>query len=254
MTPQGFFCFSNSENTIIFIDMRKIIKTSFFILMGCMACTGIAQDSIPSVSVDSLYREDQFYIGATFNLPLNLPSGGNIRGLSGGVQFGFVRDMPINLRRNVAIAVGAGVSLDQFGQNLFIGETQAEKTIFKILDNNVDYDRNRFNMAVIEMPIEFRWRSSTPSTYKFWRIYTGVRIGYAYWYKATFKQTGNTVNQTKIPEFDPLRLSATLSFGYNSFNFFASYSINPLFKDAVTVEGEAVDFRTLRLGLLFYIL
>lgn len=62
------------------------------------------------------------------------------------------------------------------------------------------------------------------------------------------------MNQTKIPEFDPLRMSATLSLGYNTFNFFASYSINPFFKDAVTTEGEKVDFRTLKVGLIFYIL
>jgi hypothetical protein len=109
-------------------------------------------------------------------------------------------------------------------------------------------------MTIIEAPVEFRWRTSTPSTYKFWRVYTGFRVGYAYWYKATFKQTNNNVNQTKIPEFDPLRLSATISLGYNSFNFFASYSINPFFKDAVTVDGESVDFRALKVGLLFYIL
>ncbi len=235
--------------------MQNTFGTYFSLLFGLVSFVAVSQDTIQPISADSLYREDQFYIGATYNLPLNLPSGGTIRGLSGGIQFGFVRDMPINAKRNVAIAIGAGLAIDQFGQNLFIGETENDETIFRILDDeNIDYDRNRFNMSVIEVPIEFRWRTSTPSNYKFWRIYTGVRVGYAYYYKATFKQSGNNVNQTKIPEFDPLRLSATLSFGYNTFNFFASYSINPFFKDAVTVDGEKVDFRTLKVGLMFYIL
>ncbi len=235
--------------------MQNTFGTYFSLLFGLVSFVAFAQDTIQPISADSLYREDQFYIGATYNLPLNLPSGGNIRGLSGGIQFGFVRDMPINAKRNVAIAIGAGLAIDQFGQNLFIGETENDETIFRVLDDgNIDYDRNRFNMSVIEVPIEFRWRTSTPSSYKFWRIYSGVRVGYAYYYKATFKQSGNNVNQTKIPEFDPIRLSATLSFGYNTFNFFASYSINPFFKDAVTVDGENVDFRTLKVGLMFYIL
>lgn len=229
----------------------KILFTSFLILVSVQT---IAQDTIAPANVDSLYREDQFYIGVTYNLPMGLPAGGIIRGLSGGIQFGFLRDMPINKRRNVAVAIGAGIALDQFGQNLFIGETENDQTIFKILDGNVDYTRNRFNVAVIEAPIEFRWRTSTATVYNFWRVYTGFRVGYTYWYKATFKQPGNTVNQTKIPEFDPLRLSATVSLGYNTFNFFASYSINPFFKDAETVNGERVDFKTLKVGLLFYIL
>ena len=233
--------------------MQRALKI-FFTLLTLVSLETIAQDTISSPVVDSLYREDQFYIGVTYNLPLNLPSGGNIRGLSGGIQFGFLRDMPINKQRNLAIAIGAGLAIDQLGQNLFIGETSNDETIFRVLDDKVDYARNRFNMAIIEAPVEFRWRTSTPSSYKFWRVYTGFRVGYAYWYKATFKQTNNNVNQTKIPEFDPLRLSATISFGYNSFNFFASYSINPFFKDAVTVDGESVDFRALKVGLLFYIL
>ena len=236
------------------IRMQSALKILLTLFLGLVSLKTVAQDSIPKSPVDSLYREDQFYIGVTYNVPLNLPSGGNIRGLSGGIQFGFLRDMPINKQRNVAIAIGAGLAIDQLGENLFIGETTNDETIFRVLDGNVDYTRNRFNMAIIEAPVEFRWRTSTPSSYKFWRVYGGFRVGYAYYYKATFKQSGNTVNQTKIPEFDPLRLSATLSLGYNTFNFFASYSINPFFKDAVTIEGESVDMRVLKVGLLFYIL
>lgn len=234
--------------------MQKIFKVCIVSVLFFISYASVAQDTIRKTSVDSLYREDQFYIGVTYNIPVNLPSEAKVRGLTGGIQFGYLRDMPINKQRNIAIAIGAGLTLDQFGQNLFIGESDNEETIFKVLDKNVDFTRNRFNMAVIEAPIEFRWRSSTPSSYKFWRVYGGVRVGYAYWYKATFKQPENIVNQTKIPEFDPLRFSATLSFGYNTFNFFAAYSINPFFKDAVTVDGEKVDFRTLKVGLMFYIL
>lgn len=212
------------------------------------------QDSIRHQSVDSLYREDQIYIGVTYNLLFNMPSGAKARGVSGGIQAGFVRDMPINKRRNFSVAVGAGLAYDYFGQNLFIGENPDGATIFKVLDSDSDYDRNRLGMATIEAPIEFRWRTSTPTEYRFWRVYTGVRVGYAFLHKASFKENGHTQTNTKITEFEPLRLSATLGFGYNTFNFFAAYSINPFFKDAFTDEGEKVDFRTLKVGLMFYIL
>lgn len=230
--------------------MHKLI-TLIFLISGLAV---FAQDSLPRPSVDSLYREDQFYIGANYNVPLNLPSGASTRGLTGGFQFGFLRDMPINKQRNLAIAIGAGFAVDQFGQNLFIGETPSDETIFMVLDESVDYTRNRFSMASVEVPFEFRWRTSTPVKYSFWRVYPGFRVGYAFWYKSTFKQPGNNVNQTKLPEFNPLRLSATLSAGYGNFNFFASYSLNTFFTEAETVDGEAVDFRALKVGLIFYIL
>ncbi len=211
-------------------------------------------DSTNESYADLKYREDQFYFGITYNLIPNSAPGMSSRGLSGGLQIGFLRDMPINERRNIAVAVGLGLTYDQFGQNLFIGEDTEGNTIFNVLDSDVDYTQNRFGMAMVEIPLEFRWRTSTPTEYRFWRIYAGARIGYAYWHKATFKQPGNNVNQTKISEFDPVRVSATLSFGYNTFNFFAAYSLSPFFKDAYTIEGDRIDLRSLKVGLMFYIL
>lgn len=235
--------------------MPKSRLISFCFLMSLYSFLAIAQDTIPKSKGDLKYREDQFFIGLTYNLLTDVPSGVVISGLSGGVQFGFLRDMPINERRNVAIAAGAGFSFEQYGQTLFIGESIDDKTIFTVLDRKeVDYDRNRFSTSVIDVPIEFRWRSSTPESYNFWRIYAGFRVGYAYWYKATFKQSNNNIYQTKIPEFNPVRLGATLSFGYSTFNFHVYYSINPFFKDAVTTEGKAVNFKTIKVGLMFYIL
>lgn len=207
-----------------------------------------------SKEIDSLYREDQFYFGITYNLISDKPIGVDLRGLSGGVHFGYLRDMPINKRRSVAIAVGAGLAIDTYGQNLFIGEQENEETIFTVLDGSINFDRNRLTAYSIEAPVEFRWRSSTAETYKFWRVYAGFRVGYVYYYKSTFKQPKNNVFQTNIPEFDALRTSATLSFGYNTVNFFVSYSINPFFKDATTTDGQDVTLRTIKVGLLFYIL
>ena len=62
------------------------------------------------------------------------------------------------------------------------------------------------------------------------------------------------MTQTDIPEFEKVRLGASLTFGYNSFNFVASYSLNPFFTDALTTDGQEVNFRTIQVGLVFYIL
>jgi hypothetical protein len=235
--------------------MLRCLQICIFIFLALLSCESFAQDIVPKSDGDTKYREDQFYIGVTYNLISDVPSGVQIRGLSGGLQFGYLRDMPINKRRSLAIAVGAGLAFNVYSQLLFIGEAPDGKTIFTVLDDqNVDFTRNSFNTSTLEVPIEFRWRSSTAETYQFWRIYAGFKIGYAYWYKSTFKQTGNNVTQTDIPEFQKLRLGASLTFGYNSFNFIASYSINPFFKDAMTTDGQEVNFRTIQVGIVFYIL
>lgn len=235
------------------MTVTKRFIVFFFLLIH--ALVGFGQEEENDIYLDEKYREDQLYAGFTYNLLTHVPSDVNLQGVSGGIAFGYLRDMPINERRNVAIALGLGLNFDQFGQTLFIGEDEANNSIFSVLDNTVSYDSNRFSTATVEVPFEFRWRTSTAKDYKFWRIYTGFRVGYTYWYRANFKQSGNQVSQTDIPEFDRLRISANLSFGYGTFNFYTSYSINPYFKDAfISGTGEKVDFRTLKLGIIFYIL
>lgn len=211
------------------------------------------QDSIPTV-IDSLYREDQFYLGLTFQLMGDLPEDVSQSGFSGGIHLGFIRDMPINKQRNISIGAGLGWSLNSYGQELFIGEDANSQTIFRNLNNqDIVYDTNRFSTQLVEVPLEFRWRTSTPESYKFWRVYTGFRLGYAYYFKSNFKQGGNQVIQTDVPEFERFRLGTTFTFGYNTFNFHVYYSLNPFFKDAQLNDSQ-LGITTFKLGLMFYIL
>ncbi|HSP40657.1 MAG TPA: porin family protein [Gillisia sp.] len=204
--------------------------------------------------VDSLYREDQFYIGLTFHVMSDMPQEVTQKGFSGGLHAGFIRDFPINRRRNVAIGAGLGWSINTYGQELFIGEDGNGNTIFRDLNTRgIEYDTNRFSTQLIEIPLEFRWRTSTPESYRFWRIYTGLRLGYAYHFRSNFKEPGNQVIQTDVPEFDRFRIGTTFTFGYNTFNFHLYYNLNPMFKDAFLNEEE-IGIHTFKIGLMFYIL
>lgn len=218
-------------------------------------CT-IAQEGnpIPPV-IDSLYREDQIYIGITYNIVTGKPSGIQSSQFSGGFHAGFIRDIPLNERRKVALGLGLGWSLDTYGQNLFVGRaTDSEGTTFQVLDRSrIDFDTNRFTTQSIDVPLQFRWRSSTPESYKFWRVYTGLRPAYVYYFQSKFEQNGNTYRETDIPELDRLRLGATFTFGYNTFNFNFYYSLNSFFKDA-HINGKSVELRTFQVGLMFYLL
>jgi len=231
-----------------------MIRYAVYLLFLFFYSLTLAQELIPQSEDDLCYREDQFYIGVSYNVFAFTPSGINPEGISAGFQFGFLRDFPINKRRNLAIAIGAGFSYDQFGQNLFINENEQGTTSFEILASNQDFLRNRLSLSVVEAPIEFRWRSSTPSNYKFWRVYAGFRLGYTVWNQSSLKRFDETVKIQNITELEKLRMGASLSLGYNKFNLFAYYSINPFFnEDAVTNDGQKVNFHGIKMGLIFYI-
>jgi len=228
----------------------------FFLILLLLWLPVKAQDTIPSIRVDSLYREDQFYIGLNYNLVTHAPNGVSVEGISGGWQLGFLRDMPINKQRNIAVALGLGVAVNQFGQNLQIKPhpTNDNSSEFVVLDSSVDYDANRFSMATIDLPFEFRWRTSTPTEYNFWRVYTGFRLGYAFWNKSRFKSNTGSFSYEDIPEFEKLRMGLTLSVGYGTFNFTAYYSLTPFFNNSTTTDGQNIEMRSVRIGLMFYIL
>ncbi len=204
--------------------------------------------------VDSLYREDQFYFGTTFNLLFNRPETINQSGFSGGLHMGFLRDMPINKRRNVAVAVGLGYSLNVYNQNLFIDvEESANEPNFRSL-SGVEYDRNRFTTHLAELPLEVRWRTSVPETHKFYRVYAGFKAGYLFSFRSNFKGPEAEVKRTNPASLDRIRLGATFAFGWNTFNFYFYYGLNPLFTDEATIEEESVGLNTAKIGLMFYIL
>lgn len=230
----------------------KLIYTLISLSVGLST---IAQTQNDSLQGDrEFYREDQFYAGVSFNLLTNLDDAINQSGFSGGFDLGFIRDFPVNKTSTLAIGLGLGININTYNQNIFLGETTSgDDIIAPIVDNNA-FDTNRFSTHIVEVPIQFRWRNSTPDTYAFWRVYFGVKLGYIYYFKSTYKDDTNEVIQTDIESLNRFRTSAFLSFGYNLVNIQIQYDLNPLFDGQFTSKANSIGVNPLRLGFVFYIL
>ena len=207
---------------------------------------------LPKVKVDSLYREDQFYFAVTYNLLVQGPSGLKQDRFSAGISLGFLRDMPINKDRTVAIATGLGLSYKNYYQNLTIQNIQGNL----IYDVNPysEFNSNKFRQYLVDLPIEFRWRNSTYESYKFWRIYGGIKFSYVFSNKSILRDGETTSIVKNNPDFDKFQYGVYLSTGYNTWNVYAYYGLKPLFKSVQTLNGENIDMRTMNIGLIFYIL
>ena len=116
--------------------------------------------------VDRKYLEDQFYLGLTYNFATNLPAGISQRNLSYGLQAGFIKDIPLSYQRNMGIAIGLGYGINSYYTNLLASQ-QGSDVEYIVLDNDVDFKRNKIATHVLEVPFQFRWRNSTPEEYKF---------------------------------------------------------------------------------------
>lgn len=204
--------------------------------------------------MDSLYREDQFYIGLTYNLLQKRPDGVSQNSFSSGLHLGFLRDMPLNKRRNLAIAVGLGYSMNDFRQNIKITKVDGNSNYEVIDENEVNFDKNKFALHFVDFPIEFRWRTSTMQSHRFWRVYTGVKFSYLFLNKSKYVDGNETVKIYDNKDFNKFQYGAYLSFGYNTWNFHAYYGLNSLLKSEAKIDGKSIDMNTVNIGLMFYIL
>jgi hypothetical protein len=203
---------------------------------------------------DSLYLEDQFYVGVTYNLLLNKPTGVTQRNLSYGLLGGFLKDIPLNSRRNIALGVGMGYAVNSYYNNLLATES-GEGIVYTVLDEEADYKRSKVENHLIEVPLEFRWRNSTPSEYKFWRIYTGLKLGYVFASRSKVVSEERKVSFTNN-DIRNFQYGLTLNVGYNTFNIHVYYALVNLFNKDVTIldGGDVIQAKPLRIGIIFYIL
>ncbi|MCM4152857.1 PorT family protein [Arenibacter sp. N53] len=202
---------------------------------------------------DRKYLEDQFYFGLTYNFATELPIGVSQRNLSYGLQGGFIKDIPLSYDRTFGLGIGLGYGINSYYTNLLASQ-QGTELEYTILDSDADFKRNKIATHVLELPFQFRWRNSTPQEYKFWRIYTGIKMGYVFDGRSKYvSSTEKIVLVNK--DIRDFQYGLTLNVGYNTFNIHIYYALSSLFNDGIMVQsGEAIEYKPLKVGLIFYIL
>jgi len=231
--------------------MNHLVLTFCFLFMSVSI---FAQNNADKL-VDTLYKEDQFYIGVTYNLLGDKPAGVFQTGFSPGIHFGFIKDIPLNKKRNFGIGVGLGASINAFNHNLLVNKNNDGGYSYTVVDDKVTpFTLNKLYMNLIEVPLEFRWRTSTPTDYKFWRIYSGLKFGYLFSNVTKFEGEFNTIRHTHVKDFNNLQYGLSFSAGYNTWNFYFYYALNPIFNTTETIEDDSIITNAIKIGLVFYIL
>ncbi|WP_318343940.1 porin family protein [Flagellimonas baculiformis] len=209
-------------------------------------------ESVGNQEEQSRYLEDQFYIGLGYNVLLGKPSGVAQRNLSYNLQAGFIKDIPLNPRRNFGVGLGVGYAVNSYYTNVVATE-QANTVLYDVM-NESDFKRSKLETHAIEVPFELRWRTSTVEEYKFWRIYAGAKLGYVFSGRSRLvTEDGRDGFANK--DIEQLQYGLILNFGYNTWNVHAYYGLNPLLKNGTNLQtGESIDFKVLRIGIIFYIL
>lgn len=205
------------------------------------------------VKIDSLYREDQFYAGLNYNSIVKKPEGLSQEKISFGFSAGFLRDFPLNKSRTFAVAPGIGLSFNNYIQNMSIVGAN-DNPIYSIIPSAINHDKNRFEQLRVELPIELRWRNSTPESFQFFRIYGGFKVSYLLYDKSVYDDGNEKIVIKNNKDFEELLYGVYLSMGYSAFNLQVYYGLNSFFKSTAQIDSVPITMNTLSLGVVFYIL
>jgi hypothetical protein len=193
--------------------------------------------------VDDKYLEDQIYLNLTYISLLNTPPPISQSGFSFGLGGGFIKDLPINSRRNVAFGVGLGYGFNNYYFNVR----------FENEDPNEDKTtlNSKIMLHVVELPLELRIRTSTATRYKFWRFYPGFKISYAFAENLSLGKDAD-FEVEGVAQYNDFLYGLTFSAGYNKWNIHLYYGLNDLITNA---EGNDYEFAItdFRIGLVFYV-
>ena len=225
-----------------------MFKKIIFLLLTTTSL--IAQSEKDSASIDPKYLEDQIYFGLTYNIFSNTPDEFVQDGFAYGFSAGFIKDVPFNKQRNIGLGIGFGYTVNTYIQNLVITQTSINQK-WKAISYPDTYT---IKTNSIELPIEFRWRTSTLEKYKFWRIYTGINISYTLNSKAIGLNVDELIELTDVLELERLQYAYTIAAGYGTWNFYMNYSLAPFFRKNSTIKSESLKMNTFRLGLMIYFL
>ena len=220
----------------LFLRMRKFL----FLVLLISSCVKAQSDS---TFVDDKYFEDQIYLNLTYISLLNTPPPISQSGFSFGLGGGFIKDLPVNSRRNVAFGVGLGYGFNNYYFNV------------RFENEDPNEDRTTLNskimLHVVELPLEFRFRTSTATRYKFWRFYPGFKISYAFAENLTLGKDAD-FEVEGVAQYNDFLYGLTFSAGYNKWNIHLYYGLNDLITNA---EGNDYEFAItdFRIGLVFYV-
>ncbi len=234
--------------------MRIYSVALFLVICFNLSAQEVAVDtlfaSIPTVEDGDYYREDQLYINLSSIRAFDVDDQLRQVGLSYSYAFGYMRDIPLNKKGSFALGVGLGYNRSR------IKLTYDNASPFNDLDSNISSDylfESKLVLNALQIPLEIRFRNSTATKYRFWRIYTGFTFNLLIRDKVSVTRDQITKDYTDTGLFREWEVGPHMSVGYGIWNFHIYYSINNLFSQDAQRSYSGFETNYLKLGLQFFI-
>jgi hypothetical protein len=237
--------------------MNFFIKIAGFVLLLTSTLASAQEGKIDTVSMnefsrpDHKYLEDQIFFQFSYITLKNLYPDLKQQGFSNSLSFGYIRDLPVNLRRNIGFGIGIGFERNVYFQNLRVKvDEQTGRISYEILDEGT-YRLNAFGIKRLVFPVEFRLRGSTATKFKFWRVYTGVTLGYVLGAFAEYENDYVSVKYKYLGMIpSKFQYGIHLYAGYADLNGYIYFGLNDLFSPEVHINDTHIPMQDIRFGVM----
>jgi hypothetical protein len=168
---------------------------------------------------------------------LNMPHGLRETATSGGVNFQLFFDKPIGYSR-FSFAWGAGISSHNIHGKInlvALSDTSTGNTNFTAIEiREKPYRINRIGFKILEVPVEFRFRTRT--NYQF-KVMAGFKVGYVV---QTFRKIFDKDGKAKLYDIygaNPWRYGLVLRVGWEQVHISMFYALSEVFEQGKGQKG-----------------
>ncbi len=224
------------------------MKKIFLLFLFTLSLNISAQKD--SLQLGDKYLEDQLYLGISYIQLFSQPDNVIGSGFSYGFNSGYIKDISLVKSGRLALGIGIGYAYDSFNHGYKIS-SQNNNVVVEVDPTIVE--TSTFRLHSLEFPLEIRWRTSNANRYKFWRVYSGLKISYNLKHTLEYVSNSMLTEYNNIERFNKLQYGLTIAAGYSTFNFSLYYGLTPLFKTS-TVGTSPINTKVIKLGMIFYIL
>ena len=200
---------------------------------------------LPTIQDGDYYREDQIYFNISSIRINSIENAFRQDGFSYSYAFGYIRDIPLNQRGSIALAVGLGYEFSRYQLKYFIDPLNIT------LSENVSSASNLTH--ALQVPFEFRFRTSTATKYRFWRLYTGFTFSYGIADKIKIKTAVDNFAKSNTDIMSKFQYGPHINVGYGFWNFYLYYGINNIFSDEMQAYQPVFDSTRLKLGFQLFV-
>ncbi len=214
---------------------RRLYKTCFFAFFVVQGLFITAQNDPKKISEFDIHSykpepHDRIIFEVNHTGWLNMPHNLKETATSGGVNILLYFDYPLG-NSHFSFAWGAGLSSHNIHGKInlvYQVDSLHQQTVFTSVEPRyTPYKINRIGFKVIEVPLEFRFRTRTPYQFK---LMAGVKVGYVV---QTFKKVFDADGKVKVFDIfgvNLLRYGVQLRMGWEQLHLSVFYALSEVFE------------------------